>query len=140
MRGLRAAQSSTNSSDEFSPAEWLNDVIIRAKVQTSDTIPFLAKCADHNHRNLAPLADGSTDIETAFIRQHDIQNNKVYEALGHDPLQVSGACHSRGIKPGFPQQTRNEDTDAGVIIQHDHMRNLSQGLAVLSSCGAIGVL
>ena len=57
--------------------EGLDEVIVRAKLQTYDAILDLALCSKHDDRNIRGVADGTAHALTGKLGQHEVEHDQV---------------------------------------------------------------
>ena len=78
--GAHAAQHGVDAGDQLARAEWLGDIIIRADLEPTDTIVFLAACGEHDDRNIGgglDLAQLAAHLDAGQIFDHPVEQHDV---------------------------------------------------------------
>jgi len=69
-------------------AEWLCDVVIRARVQSADHISLpIARC-EHHDRHVRFLPNTLADVQTVRVREAEVQDYKV-RIVGESALEAA---------------------------------------------------
>jgi hypothetical protein len=55
--------------------EWLGNVIIGPKRETSQFVDPVRPCRQHDDRRSAPLSKETAQLESIAIRQHDVEHD-----------------------------------------------------------------
>jgi hypothetical protein len=105
----------TNASGELFGLERFGDVIVGTRFQTSHNVEAVFLGSDDNDRYIARLANGSTDIETAHIRQ--LQVNKHQRGL-----VVDERLETIGSVPGL--------ADLIALVFEDHFQHHSNVVVI----------
>ena len=58
-------------------AERLRDIVVRAKAKAADLIDVIFLGRDHQHRNIAVLADLFADLKSVHAGEHQVQNDQI---------------------------------------------------------------
>jgi len=115
-----AAQDRLDASQELAGAERLDDVVVRAQLQSLHTILFRPASSEQNHRSGGvALADLAQDIQPVTAREEDVEQNQVHVRLGccdQPRMSVGGFCH---VVTGDPQGVGDPAADRRLILHHD---------------------
>jgi hypothetical protein len=74
---LRSTQSRLHTCNQFARLKWLANIVVCAQFQTRHTVDHIAPGCEHNDWNIAGLANLTTDFETVFAWQHDVEQQQV---------------------------------------------------------------
>src|SRR4029077_2507724 len=79
----QAPQEGLNTRNQLGGLERLRDVVVGAEIESNNLIDRLIPDRQHQNRSRHPLlADAAANIESAAIRQHDIQDNQIEGQIG----------------------------------------------------------
>jgi hypothetical protein len=73
----RATGHGTNTSDELAHAERLAQVIIRAELETDNTIDFVITCAHHDDGNAGRGANFAADVVAIAVREAKVEEHYI---------------------------------------------------------------
>ena len=100
LRRSRAAKQSLDAADKLHDREWLLKIVIGTTIQTLNKVKLRGLGSHHNYRNplgrriVAKLVE---DVIAAYIRQHDIEDDKVRYHLRHLLKEISSAGEAKGL-------------------------------------------
>jgi transcription elongation factor GreA len=110
------AQHGLDPGHQFARAERFADVVVGAKLQTDDTVDFVAPGGQHDDRWSALLAQLATDLKAIDAGQHQVEDHK-----GH--TFVASQAESRLPVGGFEdrislalQVRRDQAADVRLVI------------------------
>ena len=108
---------------EFSRAEWLREIVVRAGIDSLDACLFSGSCRQHDYRNdrrCRILPQGRQQGKTVHLRHHDIRKHQICRAaLGL--LKCNSAVRGRyNLKPTSKQSAQILPHVGVVICQDDH--------------------
>ncbi len=75
--GTLRRSTAAHPEDQLPHAEWLRDVVIRAKLEADDAVDLLTPGGQHDHREgprLRVVLDGTTHLGARDVRQHQVQD------------------------------------------------------------------
>ena len=84
-RGAARAEDGADPQDQLADAEWLDDVVVGAQLETDHPVDLLALGGQHHHRRLAGggvAPDPPADLGPRDVGQHEVQQHDV----GREPL------------------------------------------------------
>lgn len=114
-----AAQHRTHACKDLRPAERLGDIVVGAHVQARDAVAFLSAGADHDDRDLAARPHHAADVEAAFARQHDVEQDQIDRTLGHGGLQFAAVGGAGHVVAAFAQDAGEQRADARIVVDDD---------------------
>src|SRR5579862_1034686 len=129
------AQDRANTSDEFTGAERLGDVIVCAEFQPLDAVGLCGFCGQKDDRNCRErwgLANVMAEVEAINPGQHDVQkeNSRSFTKGLRDQRSARDEVTRR--KAGSPQIMRDEAADIFFVFNHeDHGRIFDQWVGSL---------
>lgn len=116
----RPPEQGPHPGDELGVAERLGDVVIGAGPQAANFVRLLAVRGEHEHGNLAQLANPLQDGPPVHLREPDVQDHDV-RALAVKRAQALPAVARRGHREPVPAQRRaNAERDIRVILDQQH--------------------
>jgi hypothetical protein len=75
---LHASQQRPHAGQQFLGAEWLDQVIVRAGIQTGHAVFHLAFGGEHEHRHgIGQPAQFRADFVAVELRHHDVEQDQV---------------------------------------------------------------
>ncbi len=116
--GPGAAQYGLHAQHEFTRAERLGDVVVRAHLQAEDAVVLVAACRQHDDRHGAALPQPAADLQAVHAGQHQVEDDQVGPVrggAGERGRAVPGAVHhvSRAV------QVSGDDLGDGRVVVHD---------------------
>jgi hypothetical protein len=121
----KTAAQSADTRNQFLHREWLGQIIIRAKLQTSDTILQLAAGREHQNaaRNVA-RPQAAQDFEPVHSWQPNIEYNQIkrrFRGVAQGGLSIVG--HDR-VVAGLNQSCRDLSRQSNFIFNNQSAHNL----------------
>src|SRR5919201_5349871 len=119
----RAAEHGPDARHNFLRGKWLDDVVVRAQLETEDAIHLLIPGREHDDREraggLVPT-QAATDFQTVYLRQHQIEKHQV-RRRAPDPTEGVGAAATRRNLVAFALEViREEITDVRLVLDDEH--------------------
>ena len=116
----RPAEQRPHPGDELRVAERLGDVVIGAGAQAAHLVRLLAVRGEHEHGNLAQLADPLKDGPPVHLREPDVQDHDV-RALAVKRAQALPAVSRRRHREPVPaQRGAHAERDVRVVLDQQH--------------------
>ena len=106
------------------PAERLRHVVVRAGAQAANLVQLFGPGGEHDHRNLAQLADPLQDAPAVQARHLHVEDDEI-RLLGVKPLQplvaVGGFDH---VVAGALEQLLHQSADVGFVVDDEDAAHL----------------
>nr|WP_277059988.1 nitrate- and nitrite sensing domain-containing protein [Rivihabitans pingtungensis] len=116
------AQDGPHPGHDLRSGKWFYNVIVSADFQSNDTVHFFALRRNHNDRHRVALAtQTTTNGETIFARQHQIQHHQVEGLTSQQAIHLFSVGDASNLEALLGQITFEQRTQAHVVIHNQNL-------------------
>jgi hypothetical protein len=114
------AQDAAHTSHELAWAEWLDDVVVGAELETDDPVRLVALGGQHDDRGRTRGADLPADVQPVDAGQHEVEDDQV-RGLGGQYGQRSRPVGGHLDAIALPLQIVLDDlADGRLVVDNQH--------------------
>jgi hypothetical protein len=109
-----------HTSDELVQVERLRNVIVGAEIQTAQLVGLVTPRRHNQYRDTPVAPQRGTQLETARIRQHDVENDQIGRECScarQRALAVSGPIH---VEAFVQKVLAHECREVGIVFDDEH--------------------
>ena len=101
--------------------EWLDQVVVGARLQTGDTVVHRAARRQHTDRDIVVHRAKRSDDGDAIEHRHvDVQHDGIGPGLGGTAERLGAVLRRRNVESGQPQATLKGREHVVVVIDNEH--------------------
>ena len=114
--------------------EGLDDVVVGARLESRDPVGLVAATAEHDHRDVAEVAEALQEVEAAQVGEAHVEDHQVPR---HPLERLEGARRVGSLLDPEPlpfQRPPDEETHRVVVVDDEHPRHRRPGSCLSRRC------
>src|ERR1700733_14491890 len=118
--GVLPAQQGLHPGGELGVAERLGEVVVRSAAQAAHLVGLLAVRSEHEHGNLAQLADSLKYRPPVHLWQPDVEDHDVRVLAVEDAQSLPPLGRRGHLKPVPAEHGPDAERDVRVVLDHQY--------------------
>ena len=114
-----AAQDALDASQQLTRAEGLDEIVVGAHLDAHDAVGLLTARGKHQHRNVGPGTQVTTEHQTIGVGQHQIQHDQVDGVALQRLRHLAAIARRHGIEPVANQIVHQQLANLGIVVDDE---------------------